>query len=212
MKQWFSAAIEGFREITGPTWIALLCFLILGVLVLILMRSKFTPRMMAAGALCIAVSFLLSCLTIFKLPQGGSITPASMLPILIFSWSFGPTAGILSGMAFGFLQMLQGMTVIHPLQVLLDYVFPFAVLGIAGYFRKNIFAGIFAAGAARFLCHFLSGFLFFAEYAPEGMNPMIYSLVYNGSYMAVEILVCMAVAAISQVRTMIRKIVGQTGT
>ncbi|MEE8570486.1 MAG: energy-coupled thiamine transporter ThiT, partial [Candidatus Bathyarchaeia archaeon] len=37
--------------------------------------------------------------------------------------------------------------------------------------------------------HFLSGFLFFAEYAPEGMNPIVYSAIYNGSYLVGEVIV-----------------------
>ena len=42
---------------------------------------------------------------------------------------------------------------------------------------------------ARFLSHFLSGVVFFGMYAPEGMSPVVYSAVYNGSYMLPELVI-----------------------
>ena len=38
----------------------------------------------------------------------------------------------------------------------------------------------------RFICHVLTGVIFFASYAPEGMNPWIYSISYNGTFLSVE--------------------------
>lgn len=41
----------------------------------------------------------------------------------------------------------------------------------------------------RFLSHFISGVVFYGMYAPEGMSPIIYSAVYNGSYMLPEMVI-----------------------
>lgn len=49
--------------------------------------------------------------------------------------------------------------------------------------------GVIVGIAGRFLCHFISGVIFFSEYAPEGMNPWIYSALYNGSYILGELII-----------------------
>jgi energy-coupled thiamine transporter ThiT len=41
----------------------------------------------------------------------------------------------------------------------------------------------------RFLAHFVSGVVFFGAYAPEGMSPIVYSVIYNGAYIVPELLV-----------------------
>ena len=49
--------------------------------------------------------------------------------------------------------------------------------------------GVAAALVARFISHFLSGVLFFWMYAPEGMSPIVYSAIYNGSYILPEMVI-----------------------
>ena len=116
-----------------------------------------------------------------------------MLPILLFAYIYGPVKGFLVAFAYSLLQMTQGMYIVHRAQFLLDYVFAFTVLGAAGFFRKSFLSGILAGGLLRYLCAFLSGVIFFAEYAPEGQSPFVYSLLYNASYMVPEILICMGI-------------------
>ena len=77
----------------------------------------------------------------------------------------------------------------HPAQVLLDYPIAFGALGLAGFFRNRAFLGINVGIAGRFLAHFVSGIIFFAIYAPEGMSPIIYSALYNGSYLLPELVI-----------------------
>jgi thiamine transporter len=48
-------------------------------------------------------------------------------------------------------------------------------------------AGIVLGGALRFGAHVLSGVVFFASFAPKGMNPLLYSIIYNGSFMLPEV-------------------------
>jgi thiamine transporter len=179
-------------------WIIVLCVVGLVALLLLLRRQQWTTHMLATGALCVALGFILSCITVYKLPQGGSITPASMLPIMFFAWVYGPIPGVCAGLVHGVLQLIQGAYVLHPLQFLLDYIFPFAVLGLAGLFRrdKQLWLGVLVAGVCRYIVHFLSGYVFFGSYAPEGMSPALYSLGYNASYMAPEIIICVVIVLI----------------
>ena len=55
-------------------------------------------------------------------------------------------------------------------------------------------------GIARFVCHVLSGVVFFAEYAEgSGLSPLVYSLSYN-SFVFVDLAICLVVVAFPQVR------------
>ena len=95
--------------------------------------------------------------------------------------------GIVEGIVYGFVRTLRQPFIVHPIQFLLDYPLAFGALGLAGSFRKHPILGVVVGIAGRFVCHFLSGVVFFATYAPAGMNAAIYSAVYNGSYLIVEL-------------------------
>ncbi len=76
-----------------------------------------------------------------------------------------------------------------PIGMFLDYPFAFGVLGIAALFKKQPILGVVAGVAGRFVGHFISGVVFFGMYAPEGMNPIVYSAVYNGGYLFAELVI-----------------------
>ncbi|MEZ0537098.1 energy-coupled thiamine transporter ThiT [Caldicellulosiruptoraceae bacterium PP1] len=207
--------MKGFFEIfkkfseLKPETIGILVVLVLVCLFLILGRNrlKFNTKSIVYGGLTIALSFILSYIRVYKMPQGGSITLASMLPIFVYSYIFGPFAGIAAGIGLGILQLIQDAYVVHWVQLLLDYPIAFGVLGLAGLFRKNLPLGILFGGLMRFLAHFLSGFIFFAEYAPKGMNPIYYSFVYNISYILPELIICIIIYYIPNVRKSIDRII-----
>ncbi len=163
-------------------------------------KSRGPLKETVIGALCIALAFILSYIKLFNFPQGGSITPASMLPVMIYSYIYGANRGIIAGVALGLLNLIQEAYVIHWAQLLTDYVFAFAAIGLAGFFRKSLYPGIIVASFGRFFFAVLSGVIFFAEYAPPEMNPIIYSVVYNGTYMLPEMLICLGVALVPSVR------------
>lgn len=163
-------------------------------------------RMIIYGSLCIAISFVLSYIRLYRFPQGGSITPASMLLMCVFAVMFGPTAGILAGFAFGMIRLIQDPFIIHWAQFFLDYPLSFGALGLAGLYRKNIAISCLIGGFARFFVNFLSGVIFFGSYAPEGMNVMIYSLAVNGAVIGTDTLICAAVALIPQVQNAIKHV------
>ncbi len=177
---------------------------VLGVvaLVLLLRRQTWTVPMLSTGALCVALAFVLSCLTLYRMPQGGSVTPASMLPILLFSWIYGPLPGMAAGMMDGMMQLIQGAYVVHPVQFLMDYILPFAALGLCGLFRKDkaLPIGITVAVIARFIIHTLSGVIFFASYAPEGQSVLLYSMGYNASYLLPEFVICLIIVLLPRVQ------------
>jgi len=175
-------------------------------------KNKERIMMVATGGVCLALSFVLSQLKLFEMPMGGSVTPASSLPIIVFAMAFGPWWGLIVAFVFSLLQLIGGYLV-TPFQVILDYTLGYTCLGLAGFaslksaregivnplkrFRSAgiIKAGIFTviAYVARWFCSVLSGVIFYAEYAPEGMNPWIYSMTYNGSFLAVDMAITLVV-------------------
>jgi len=177
------------------------------------MKTKWTAKMLATAAVCLALSFLLSYIQLLKMPTGGSLTAASMLPLMLFAWLYGVGPGLVTGVAYGFMQLLQDAYVVHWLQLLLDYPLAFMMLGLAGAFRKvgrpwALPAGVALACFGRFLCHAVSGLAFFAEYAPAAdfLSVLVYTTVYNGGYMAAELVLSAVIASLSPVRGMLRRL------
>jgi thiamine transporter len=56
-------------------------------------------------------------------------------------------------------------------------------------FNKYPLVGVVTILTARFISHFLSGVLFFWMYASEGMSPIVYSAICNGSYILPEMVI-----------------------
>ena len=201
---------EKFTEIPVGTWIALGLIVAFGVVMMCFTtKVKWNAKMLAYAALCIAISFVLSYIRLLHMPQGGSITPASMLPVMMFAYAFGFGPGLVCSMAYGVLQMFQDMYIVGWVQATLDYVLAFGSLALVALFRGwksplNFSVGVVVAGIARVFFHVLSGVVYFAEYAPEGMNPLVYSLVYNLSSVGVDALICAVIAFIPGVRKFAR--------
>ena len=108
-------------------------------------------RALVYGALCVALSFVLSYIKLFSLPMGGSLTLCSMLPIAAYACVFGPAYGFAAGFAYSLLQIIQGAWVVHWAQFLLDYIFAFTCYGIPSLFPKKLIKGLTVAGLARLL-------------------------------------------------------------
>lgn len=172
-------------------------------------KADWTTRQLVFGALCIAIAFALSFFKFFEMPNGGSITPASMLPIMIFAYVYGTPKGLIVGLAYGLLQMVQDLYVVHWAQFILDYILAFMALSLTGLFKRNILPGIIAGGIGRFVFAFLSGFIFFGQYAPEGQSAIAYSFVYNIGYMGPEIAICFVVALIPAIQKTIESFKSQ---
>ncbi len=166
-------------------------------------RGSWTSRRLASAAMCLAVAFILSYIRLFRMPQGGSVTLCSMLPIVAFSLAFGPLQGLVVGVAYGLLQLIQDLYVIHPLQVLLDYPMAFGALalgGIAGLLPIpegiKLPCAVLLGAFFRFVLCVASGAIFFREYAAEGQTALAYSLLYNLSYLGPDALFCTLVSCL----------------
>ena len=188
--------------------------LIVGVVVMLLIlvaiyavgkkRYVNDTKSVVYGAIAIAMSFALSYVRLFKLPQGGSVTFASLLPIMLYCAMFGTRRGLLVCVIYGFLQALQDTYIIHPLQFLLDYPLAFGSIAATGIFfertplRKNKLAafivGAILAVVLRYASHVLSGTFAFGKYAvEEGYVDkfLLYALAYN-SFTLVDLAIDLA--------------------
>ncbi len=157
-------------------------------------QGKADVRALTYGALCMAMSFVLSYIKLYSMPLGGSVTLASMLPLLWYSNKFGVRNGLIAGAAYGLLQLIQKPEIYHWVQVLLDYPLAFMMLGLAGCV-KNLQIGSLIGVAGRWIMHILSGAIFFAEWVPEGWsNAWVYSAAYNGAYLLVDLIICIVLS------------------
>lgn len=197
-------------EVPIQIWIVFALLIISGVISLIYLRKKqdsqskhVNTKKLALGGMCVALAFVLSFFKIMSMPQGGSVTLASMFPLVLYAFVCGPSAGIVAGISYGFLQFLQDAFAAHWISIILDYPLAFACLGLAGIISVKIkplelrFAlGLLLAIMGRFFMHLFSGAIFFGAYAPEGMNPWAYSAGYNFSYLGVEFIITLILGII----------------
>lgn len=168
-------------------------------------------RRLTESAVMIALATVLSMVQVYSLPNGGSITACSMVPLVLIAMRYDLKWSLFVGFVHSVLQLFLGLGAVRGLTlgttvavVLLDYTFAFTVLGLSGVFKNRIKNQAIAAAAGgalgcllRFACHFLSGWLIWAVlWPPEGMLPAVYSLTYNGSYMLPEAIITAVVSAL----------------
>ncbi len=163
-----------------------------------------TTRKLVESALMIALATVLSCAKLVDLPYGGSITFASMLPIIILSYRNGLGWGFGSAAVFAVIQQLFGLNNLSYMTgvpaivtlILLDYIVAFTVLGLAGVFRKCIrgqsaalVVGTVVACVVRYGCHVISGATVWAGLSIPTTAALGYSFIYNATYMLPETII-----------------------
>ncbi|MDE7257012.1 MAG: energy-coupled thiamine transporter ThiT [Clostridia bacterium] len=170
-------------------------------------KKPFDTHCIALAGICVAMSFALSYVKLFEMPQGGSITFASLLPVMLFAYVYGPKKGVMVGVVYGVLQAVQDPWIIHPAQFLLDYPIAFSMVGFAGVFgnikaldkvpQVKFTLGAILAGILRFVCHVLSGVYAFGAYAVDKgySNFWIYSTAYN-SFVFVDLVLVIVAGAL----------------
>ena len=191
---------EKFAKVTWYQWTLFAVAISAAVVLIVLLiknrdkQRKTDVRALTFGALCVSLSFILSYIKLFSAPQGGSVTLASMLPIMLYSAMFGTKRGLLAGLVYGLLQFIQKPEIYHWAQVLLDYPLAFTVIGLAGLpgKLKLLPVGTVIGGFARFVVHTISGFLFFSEVLNG--SALWASAVYNGWYMLFDTLICLVLS------------------
>ena len=166
----------------------------------------FDSKCIALAGICVALSFALSYIKLFSMPQGGSVTLASMLPVMLFAYIYGTKKGLFVGLIYGLLQAMQDPYIIHPAQFLLDYPVAFAMVGFAGAFSNikkldrlpqiKFALGAVLSGSLRFLAHVLSGVFAFGAYAMDAGNDnfWLYSTAYN-AYIFIDVVIVIAAGA-----------------
>ena len=165
-----------------------------------------TTKKLTSSALMVALATVLMLISkLIPAPwlQGGSVTLASMVPIISVGIIYGTKWGLCTSVSFALIQMMFGFyppptqTFLNFLLVIfLDYILAFGVLGLSGFFysvtgkrRFSIPVSSFAVTLLRYICHILSGLLIWGVYAEEGQSILAYSLIYNGTYMIPEIII-----------------------
>jgi len=152
--------------------------------------------MLVMCAVCIALAFALNQVALFRMPQGGSITPFSMFFITLAAFWFGPVWGVISGVAMGLLDMTTGFYSVHIGSIILDYPVAFGALGLAGIFRKMRFGlqiGFVFGVFGRFVSVVMSGYLFWLEMLPGSFWG---SIVYNATYIVPEMVATLVIISL----------------
>jgi len=191
-------------------------------------------------ALATVISFVCSLIPVppFNFPFGGGITIAGMLPIILIAYLYGTRWGLLTGFVYSLIQMLLGHSTVVGLFTpdsdsymgsiaiaiticLIDYILAYTVLGFGSIFRKKmspikaLVLGSILALTLRYVCHIVSGAIFYGAWAEWFFGDaigqlavsrwvlntfsgnslaLLYSVVYNGCYMIPEMIITPIIA------------------
>lgn len=205
---------EEYAYLLQPAGYAVL----IALLVLILLAGHFfgrkkqvslSAKQLAFSGIAIAIAMVTSQLKFVSLPFGGSITFFSMFFITLVGYLYGLRVGLITGLAYGLLQLITNPYIFAPIQVLLDYPLAFGALGLAGVFTKKKFGMVkgYTLGVfMRYAFHVISGQIFFLSYAPETMDPTLYNLSYNATYILPEFVLTLILLCLPPVQKAIAKI------
>lgn len=168
-------------------------------------RTK--TKLLIESSLMVALATVLSVFVLVEMPYGGSVTAASMLPIIILSYRCGIGWGLAGGVVYGVIQQLLGLKHLSYFTtwqsvlaiILLDYVIAFTVCGLGGVFRSKklsqrsaLLLGGALASMLRYLCHVISGATIWVGLSIPDSAALIYSLGYNATYMIPETVILLA--------------------
>lgn len=183
-------------------------------------KSSNIIRTMCEIGLFAAVGFILDELQgalAVSFPNGGSIGLA-MVAVLIVAYRRGYLPAIFTGLIIGTLDLLTKVYIYHPIQVFLDYILPYAFVGLAGFFKplfdkakerkegiKWLLLGTIVGGMAKFISHYLSGVIFFNDpslfaWGLNNMNGFLYSAIYNFAFIGPSIILCGAAIVLIYVK------------
>lgn len=206
-KDYFTGFSDKFQTILGnPT--SLVGLIGLAILIFVLFRfkkTKLNANIIARIGIAIAIACVLQVLRIYHFPMGGSVTLGGMVPLLIIAFIYGPEIGMLAGFAYGLLNLFLDPYFVHPVQILFDYPLPSLAIGLAGYFRNKPLLGTGIAFFVKFICHFISGVVFFGEYAVDyGMSKWLYSVAVNAPMVAADAIICIVILVLIPLNRIIK--------
>lgn len=212
----FVTKADGAYSLTTAGYVAVAVILVALIVVAALFakrekkeKKKIGTKQLVVCAMAVALAMVTSMLKIYSFPFGGSVTLFSMLFICFVGYLYGPATGMLTGAAYGVLQLLIEPYIYFPLQVLVDYPLAFGALGLSGCFSKSkhgLVKGYLFGVLARYVFAVISGWLFFGEYAWDGWAALPYSLLYNGCYIFAEAALTVLVLSIPAVSKAMKKV------
>ncbi len=216
---YFISSEEGYYALTNKGYIALVVLLILAMLIVAFIvdkkqtGKKFNAKQLAFAGIALALAFITSYIK-YEMPMGGSVTLFSMFFICLVGYLYGVRVGLITAFAYSILQFIQsgGAYFLTPFQVCCDYFFAFTALGIAGiwYGKKHgLVIGYVVSCIVRGLFHTIGGYIYWMDYMPESFPKSlsaIYPIVYNYSYILIEMVVTLIVINIQPVKKAIGKV------
>ncbi|ORU00057.1 Substrate-specific component ThiT of thiamin ECF transporter [Anaerovibrio sp. JC8] len=166
--------------------------------------NHFSAQLLSRTALIIAMTTVLGQIHFFKMPQGGEVNIGTMVPLILLAYCYGSRVTLLAGFICGTINLMVNPYFYHPVQVLFDYPFPYMAMAVMALFKKRIILGTVVAFFLKFMCHFISGVVFFGAYAPEGTSPVIYSAVYNAATIVPDLIICCIILHFLPVKRIIK--------
>lgn len=208
-------SLNALLEISEKTtnvvkWISVAgIFILFAVIALLCIRGKkqYDAKKLAFAGVTLALSFVLSLFKVSPVPNGGSVTAASFVPILIYTYVYGTAEGLLAGLAMGLFNFATGPYILTPMTFILDYLLAFASIGVMGFAKKftkkatlNVVLGTVAVYVVRFVFHLLSGIIYFAQDAVwmdlpgwAVSNGFVYSFIYQCIYLPADCIIAAVV-------------------
>lgn len=220
---WQSALLSASEQATNTVAVisAVAVVLLLAVIAVLCVQGKkrYDAKRIALAGITLGLSFALSFVKVSPVTDGGSVTLASMVPLLIYAYFYGVRDGLLVGVCFGLLNFISGPWILTPLTFLLDYPLAYGAIALMGLGKKiaknpvaQVAIGVLLVYALRFLFHFLSGAIYFMEnsiwvelpdWALQG--PFIYSFIYQCLYLPLDMIISLTVLLVlSKTRTLER--------
>lgn len=200
---------EFFDSIYGQISIVVVIMILFGIILYSGKGKKADTKALAVSALLVALAVILNQITLIHMPQGGSVTVFSMVPVALCAYLFGVRRGLMAGMVVGLLSLVFHPYVIHPIQLLLDYPLAFGALALGGIIatgKYGIIKGYIMGVVCRYICTVVSGAVFFGAYAPAGFNAWTWSIWYNATYIGIEAAITVALLFIPAVRNVFQKL------
>lgn len=202
----FSLCAEFSKENTAIVATVLsivLCVCLIVLVAVLVKKSGLNSADIVYGGVATALAFVLSLLKFSPVEYGGSITFASMVPLVLYAYFFGFTKGLVVGVVYGLLQFIQDPYILTPVTFVLDYILAFSSIAIAAVSKiiiKNecgaLCLGATFTYALRFLFHFVSGIVYFNMGAVWADIPaesaIVYSLIYQTVYLLPDFALCVA--------------------
>lgn len=197
-----SGNVDDGYTLKAPSYI-LFVALVIALLAIVYVSQKESKKIQTKQLVFSSVAMALAVVTSFikfvDLPYGGSATLFSMFFICFIGYLYGTKIGLLTGIAYGFLQLVISPSVYHPIQLLLDYPVAFGCLGLAGIFSKSkygLIKGYILGTFGRYVVHAISGYVFFSQWTPENTSPIVYSITYNATYILPEAIITIIILLI----------------